>query len=105
MGVATNRKQNHWLSWSPADNGLIVIIDISFKTARPIKKKKNSGCPKKKKKKKKNIEVSLFYVLTSASFHIHPANYHSFTKSNRKYRSKAASFSKSIILIIKEKEK
>ena len=55
MGVATNRKQNHWLSWSPADNGLIVIIDISFKTARPIKKKKkNSGCPKKKKTKKEH---------------------------------------------------
>jgi len=54
MGVASNRKQNHWLSWSPEDNGLIVIIDISFKTARPLKKKKNSGCPKKKKTKKKH---------------------------------------------------
>jgi hypothetical protein len=93
------------LSWSPEDNGLIVIIDISFKTARPIKKKKRILAVPRKKKTKKNIEVSLFYDLTSASFHIHPANYHSFTKSNRKYRSKAASFSKSIILIIKEKEK
>jgi hypothetical protein len=52
MGVATNRKQNHWLSWSPADNGLIVIIDISFKTARPIKKKEFWLSQEKKNKKK-----------------------------------------------------
>jgi len=51
MGVAPNRKQNHWLSWSPEDNGLIVIIDISFKTARPIKKKEKRilAVPRKKK--------------------------------------------------------